>query len=660
MGLFQSLRTGLSGLVASQNVMQTTGHNISNADSPGYTRQRAELSTRKPVDMERYQLGSGVDVTGIERMVDKQLETRIQNSESSLKSLVEQKDAMNKVEQIFNDLSENDLGSTLNQFFQSLNDLSQSPEDLSVRNQVISNGSQLAEQLKFTKDRLIKARRNINGQVEQTVEEINTKTAEIARLNEKIVSQENGGIQAGAANDLRDQRNRLVKDLSQRLDVRTRETDSGAMQIMAGGSFLVHGGHSETITTDKQVQHGVQVSIPRIKSTGRRVPLNGGSLEGLIKARDDQLLGVQKQLDEFTRTFTHEFNKLHSEGAGLNRLKSVTGTERLRPEVVSSSPASVDPGSPSDGPPLAADGEITDVPTDTSMKDTRFAGLPDDYFNGMNIYIKEGPMKGEIRTVRDFDGSTGTIYFNQGFSGELKKGTEFQVTGLNRPVQNGSFDVKVTNETTGNVEEFNIDVDLDGIGEDSDLQDIVDQVNSKVGSEFSSIQARVTPQNQFEMESTDDNVRFRFANDSSNFLASAGVNTFFSGSKTQNLSVRKQLRENPDQIAAALSNNKGDNTNVQRILGLREEKVFAGESATPEEFFERIGSEVGTDLQRLEENVENEEVLNEQLENQRERVSGVNLDEEAVNMIQSQRLFQSSARFVSVVNQMFSSLIQAT
>lgn len=660
MGLFQSLRTGLSGIMASQNAIRTTGHNISNAETPGYTRQRSTITTRTPDDMEQFQIGRGADVTGVERLVNKQLETRIQNSNSELSNLTEQKEALSRVEQIFNELSENDIGSSINQFFNSIQELSKSPEDASVRQQVVSNGKQLTEQVQFTANRLLKARKNLNGQIVQKVNEINSQTERIAQLNKEIVRSENGGLDKGTANDLRDRRSKLIKELSSNLEVRTNETDSGSLQVMAGGQFLVFEDKAEKITTSQKVQKGIQVDVPRFEATGTEVPLKGGALAGMVSARDDRLLDIQKQLDTFSRKFSSAFNQIHSEGVGLNRLTEVTSNKKVLQPALSSSSPGVDPTTSPDGPPLAADGSVSDTPTGTSIRDERFAGLDNDYFNGMNILVTEGPNQGEIRTVRDFDGNTGTFFFEGEFSEELQNGTEFQVTGLDRKVQNGSFDIKVTNESTGNVETFNIEVDLDGIGEDSDLQSIADEINSEVGSTFSSIQAEVTSQNRLNITSSSDDIRFRFDNDSSNFLAATGMNTFFSGSTAADLSVSQEIQDNPDLVAAAQSNTTGDNTNAQRLLGLREEKLFSNGTATAEDHFESITGEIGVDLQKLQETVENQETLNKQLKNQRERVSGVNLDEEAVDLIQFQRLFQSSSRYVSVVNEMFDSLLNAT
>ncbi len=660
MNLYNSLRTGLSGLLSSQTSLRTTGHNISNANTPGYSRQRTILESRTPVDMEQYKLGRGSSVNSIERMVDQTLEKRIQDSNSSLESLSEQRKALKRTEQIFGELSEADIGNSLARFFSSLEDLANNPEDTSVRTQVATRGSELTDQVQFVSDRLQRARQNIDDQVQEVAREIDRQINEIARLNREIVKTEGGGTNRGTANDLRDQRDLLLRKLSKNLDIKTRETESGAINVRAGTRVLVFRDKAENIVTRTKVEGNLEKHIPQIESTGTELPSEGGRLGGLIQARDNDLASVRRDLDRLAEGIKYEFNKLHSEGVGLKRLKSVTGEETILPPAIDNAVSGADPSASPTGPPLATDGTVDTAPTDNSIVDDSLAGLPDDHFNNMRLVIKDGPNRKLTRRIKDFDGSSGKVIFDSPLPERLSAGTEFQISGLNHPVKNGSFDVVVTNENSGKQETFNIEVDLDGIGTDDDLQDIVDEINSKVSADFPGVTARVTNDNRFEMESSSDNVRFRFDNDSSNFLAAAGVNTFFTGNNASQISVREEIQNRVDLITAARSGPGGDNTNAVRMLELRNQKVLNEGSETLEENYQSLIGEIASNLDNLKNRTDNQKNLNEQLMNQRDRVSGVNLDEEAVNMIEFQKQFQASARFISTVNQMLSSLLQAT
>jgi flagellar hook-associated protein 1 FlgK len=145
-----------------------------------------------------------------------------------------------------------------------------------------------------------------------------------------------------------------------------------------------------------------------------------------------------------------------------------------------------------------------------------------------------------------------------------------------------------------------------------------------------------------------DNIRFSFRDDTSGFVGAMGLGGFFTGTTSSDIGLNAELRANPRLLAAATSNNPGDNTNSQRMLGIRNQAVVLGQS-TLEDFYEGVVGSLGVRTAEFKDRLENTRLLNQQLENQRQRISGVNVDEEATNMIQHQRAFQATARFIAVV-----------
>ena len=215
MALFTSLNTAVGSLLAQTAALQTTGHNIANANTPGFSRQRVELETNFPNDFQRFQVGAGVRIARVRRIVDESLETRLRGSISDLGLHSARTSALQRLESIFSPLSDVSLGNQLDQFFQGVEDVAQNPEDLSARAQLIARGETLAQGFNFLDQQIRDARTNFNNEILQNIDQINLITQEIAALNQQITESENGGFDIDAANDLRDRREGKGKELSE-------------------------------------------------------------------------------------------------------------------------------------------------------------------------------------------------------------------------------------------------------------------------------------------------------------------------------------------------------------------------------------------------------------------------------------------------------------
>lgn len=225
---------------------------------------------------------------------------------------------------------------------------------------------------------------------------------------------------------------------------------------------------------------------------------------------------------------------------------------------------------------------------------------------------------------------------------------------------NGSFYIATTDQTTGAVLSYQIQIDLDGIGDDdTTLESLVADINDNVAG----VTASITPDNRLSMVG-DPGQEFVFGydgqsqrEDTSNVLAALGINTFFDGTTAADIAVNASLSIQPSLLTAASVNLSGDGGNAGRLAGVGQ--VFSDmlEGTSVVEFFGSIANEIAVDSATARQNVEASSAVRDSLQAQKENISGVSLDEEAIELLKFERAFQGAARFVGVVDRLVSELI---
>ncbi len=640
MTLFSSLGLGLSSLNTSQAALQTTGHNIANATTPGFSRQRVEQVSRRPQDFNSFQVGQGVEVANVRRIVDEVLNGSLRDATAQSGQLGVQKQVFDRVEALVNAFSDSDLSTAFSQFYDSLQKLADRPEDGSTRREVVEKGQNLADVFKQFGEGLRAARETVNDDIKTRVGDANQILTQLADLNDQILKSENGGLDVGSANDLRDRQGLLLQQLSEIVQVRTVQTSDGATQVLAGSDFLVSGNRAVTLDTRTSVDRDNTIATPFIRDTGAALTLRGGALAGLVGVRDGALAGLIDDVNKLAGGFAYAFNQIHVDGTGLRRYTDLTSTQEV--------------GQPALGTaPIATNGTIANVTSDNSVSDPSLVPFGANTFAGLDFVVTSGPNEGQRRRIVANDG-TGEIQFDRPFDQPLSVGNTFQVTSLPFIIRNGTFQMKVTNEVTGVTSTVTVPVDIDKTLPDSTLSSIASAIDGIAG-----ISASITNGNHLRISSdTPQTTTFAFGQDTSGFLAAIGLGTFFTGSKASDLGVNAVVANDPAFVAAGRSTAPGDNTNAAALVALRDNKVFDRGSLSTEDFLQSIVTAVGTKSASLGDRVTGQELLVSQLDNQRQRISGVNLDEEAVNLITFQRTFQASARFIRVVDELLSTLIQ--
>jgi flagellar hook-associated protein 1 len=312
--LFASLGIARQALQAQQYGLDVTQNNIANVNTPGYSRQRVNLAPGDAQFTTTYSAGSGVRLGSIESYRSGFLDHRV-NDETQLQGEFDASSTtLQQVESIFNEGMGSGLQTSLSAFFNSFQALSATPEDISLRQQVLARAEDLSAQFKQCYERLQAIQTQQNGIVSDTVSEINTITSGIAQLNVAIASAK------GANTDettLRDRRQELLDRLAGLVDINYFETDTGSVTVMSRqGTLLAVGDDANEWSTGYSgdgATLGVFADGADITST-----IRSGKLGGVLKTRDENVVGYLSDLDEMAAGIMDRVNEQHADGLDLN------------------------------------------------------------------------------------------------------------------------------------------------------------------------------------------------------------------------------------------------------------------------------------------------------------------------------------------------------
>jgi flagellar hook-associated protein 1 FlgK len=309
------LDMGRRALFANQIALSVIGHNTSNVNTPGYSRQRAQLTPSVELPMLLGTLGTGVEVSGITRIHDELLDRSILHGHSDFSQWEAIDGSLQSLENIFGDVTSSDLSDLLSEFWNSWQDVANDPENITARSDLRQSGQSLCAEFNRLHSDIASQQQTHDQEILVSVNNINNLTSSIANLNQQIANVENSG---GQANDLRDQRTNLLNNLANLMNVQVAEQPNGQVNVYVGGQVLVQGELSMTITTrERSVPNGVVHDLIWADG-GASVVVTGGQIAGLIEMRDQRLPEVSSQLDELVNTLVSQVNSLHQTGFGLD------------------------------------------------------------------------------------------------------------------------------------------------------------------------------------------------------------------------------------------------------------------------------------------------------------------------------------------------------
>ena len=314
------LNIGKSGLFTAKQSMSTTSHNIANANTEGFSRQEVRTETGISLPEGDYVLGTGVEVQSIKRSHDELVEKKLNTAITNHKFNEERSLQLGHVEEIFNEINSEGMNKVLNRFFNAFRELSNQPENETVRNVVKESAKIVTGDFHRIQSNLDDVRSSINKKMSLTVSEINGLTHNIAKLNKEISIQE---VSGGMANDLRDQRDRALRTLTEFFPITTYSDNKGQFVVNVDGvGSIVAGGMVQELSVGNIVKDGAtsddrgdaQLFFSNRPGVSITDKIKGGTLGAQLKTRNEELDGLEKQLDELAHGLVLATNAIHRRG----------------------------------------------------------------------------------------------------------------------------------------------------------------------------------------------------------------------------------------------------------------------------------------------------------------------------------------------------------
>jgi flagellar hook-associated protein 1 FlgK len=284
-------------------------------------------------------VGTGVRLGSIQREIDTALQARLRDaiSDTSAKSMDQR--YLTALETLQNELTDNDLSSLLSQFFNSFSEVANNPTDNAVRAVAIQQGQSIANRISSLHEDYTVVRDEVDRQLGTTVEAVNNLLGQIATVNQRIATTEPAG---GEASALRDQRDILVDELAQYMDITVIEQENGAADVLVSSIPVILAGESRGIEMrTRSVNGDLEVDI-RVASDGTNLTVRDGEIGGLLRQREETIQPAVDALDEFAAALIKEVNRLHSQGQGMNGFDAITGTVEVNDTTANLNAADAD------------------------------------------------------------------------------------------------------------------------------------------------------------------------------------------------------------------------------------------------------------------------------------------------------------------------------
>jgi len=322
MSLTSSLLIGQTALTASQVALQVTGNNLANAATPGYHRQRVDLTTIAGQRQGNVFTGRGVQISDIRRVVDPALQARLRGAIAQEQAADVEHRLLSTIESLTSELTGTDLSSQLSKFFNAFSEIANNPASAVMRSNVIEEGAALASYIRGLRTDLLQTRSQVDAELAANVKQADGLVRQIANLNGAIsISEVGNGQNAG----LRDQRDELVRQLSELFEVTIVEQPGGAVDVLIDSQPVVLGSESRGLELrTREVGGEPQVDV-LISTTGTSLKVKGGRIGALLEGRVGNVQQAIDSLDSLASALIFEVNKLHSVGRPSGRITDQTG-----------------------------------------------------------------------------------------------------------------------------------------------------------------------------------------------------------------------------------------------------------------------------------------------------------------------------------------------
>jgi flagellar hook-associated protein 1 FlgK len=329
MTIFGFIQQSSAALKVAELGIQIVGNNVANANTPGYIRQELVQQSAIGMKIGNFSLGYGVRATGVVQKVDSYLTERMRTAQSDMAKTNTLLESYSEFENFFSELSSEDISTSMSEFSNAFNDLTNQPGSDPLRTLVIERGKALAVEIKDKRTQMLELSQRYGKQITIAADEINRLTKQISVLNTKIAETE-GSIDTGTqAVGLRDERLNLLQELAGYINIKTSESPTGSITVFVGGDYLVADANSRTVAavqTSGEERFNTEIILTDSQSA---LQVTGGSVGGMIEARDRVIQGTLDQYDEFTKNLIDRVNFVHSQGQGAKGFSSVLSTRSV-------------------------------------------------------------------------------------------------------------------------------------------------------------------------------------------------------------------------------------------------------------------------------------------------------------------------------------------
>jgi flagellar hook-associated protein 1 FlgK len=618
------LGIGISGLSAAQVALNTVGNNISNTNTPGYSRQLVQQTEQISQSNGRYTIGSGVDVTAVQRAYSAYLTSAVQNSNSSLQRATTFNDLTSTLNNALS--ASGDLQGSLDSFYGAFGTVANAPNSTSARQALLGSAGAMATVFNTLGQQLDSQRGQINTQITGTVASINSTIGSIADLNKQI-SEVSVTDQPNA---LLDQRDALVQTLSGYLGVSAVNESNGTVSVYASnGQALVSGANAYPLATGGNAYDPTRQDV--FDSSGNDISsrLGGGTLGALLDYRTNVLDPAQNQLGQAAVALATSVNNQQAKGLDLNGLQGAP---------IFSVPA---PGV------LTAGSNLGNATVTASISDVSKL-TASDYtlrYNG-SLWTLQTTAGQNVPLTTNANGTLSADGLTFSVSGTAQAGDSYQI----QPTRNAATGLTVTLTNPS------------GIAAAAALT--VSAGSANTGNATASAVTVTDPANPALLGNA--TITFTAANayqvtNSSGTVLASGAYSPGQPISANGWSLSVSGTPAAGDTFAVTANTSGlnDNSNALTMAGMAGFGVLDGGSTSVLSSFASLTSQIGTAGSQAATNLTTQTSLNNQAVSAQQAVSGVNLDEEAASLVRYQQAYQASAQVIATSQTIFSSLLMA-
>jgi len=633
------LNIATSGLLAYQKALSTTGHNIANVNTEGYSRQLVSLEARAPTADSGGFVGAGVQTSTIQRVYDNFLGEELRVNLSAEKHFETFSTMSARLEDL---LAETDRGlsAQFENFFTALQDVSNNPSAIPERQVLIGEANALALQFRQLDDAMDALNAQVNDQMQGMILEINSIAKSLAQINNDI-----DAARASAAgqppNDLLDQRDILLARLSEYTGLVTTFQDDGAVNVLVGsGQILVVGNQYQQLSLSSGAFDPLSFEVNVNVTGGSSVPITdsitGGAMYGLLRFREEVLEPARRELGLLAVGLAETFNDQHKLGLDVTGAVGTDFFNAIPPTVANNANNS-------------GGAVVTATISDASSLQPADYKLLFDGANWQLTNLKTGASSVPTITAGKFevDGIEVTIA-----GGAAVTGDSFLIRPNYRAAS--AFTVAIT-------EPGKVAAAMPVVASAPISNAGTAQISGLTNSSMTNIPLATDITLTFDSATAS----FTVAGGPAGPLAynpsteSAGKSFTLAGYGDLTFSISGVPQDGDTLVLSANTNGSGDNRNVLALAELQRKGTLLGGTASYQDVFNGTIGSIGIQVRQAEASLETQTALRDQAETSLNALAGVNLDEEAANLLRYQQAYQASAQVVVAANQMFQTLLDA-